>query len=96
MSGTTSSVPGMSSPSFDSLAEPLHGQVAGRGNDDALARQMIGKWVTRRPLAREGCDQGGTLRVLDGEFVFGRVRLRFLELKLQLVEDRAARSEAGP
>ena len=58
-----------------------------RGNDDALARQMIGKRFTRRPLAREGCDQGGALRLFGGKFLFGRVRLRFLELKLQLVEE---------
>src|ERR1700735_4983570 len=57
-----------------------------RRNDDALARQMLGKWFTRRPLAREGSDRGGGLRVFGGEFACGGARLRSLERKLQLVE----------
>jgi hypothetical protein len=57
-----------------------------RWNDDPLARQMIRKRLAARPLALEGFDRGGAPRPFGGEFVFRRIRLRFLELKLQLIE----------
>lgn len=47
---------------------------------------MIRERFPRRPLAREGSDRGGGLRVFSGELIFFRVDLRLLELKLQLVE----------
>jgi hypothetical protein len=57
-----------------------------RGNNDALARQMIRKRLSARPLALEGFDRGRARRLFGGEFVFRRTRLRFLELELQLIE----------
>ena len=78
----------MSSPSFDSLAEPQQGQLCGAGDHHALTRQMIReRFSSRRPLAREGSDRDGGLRMFGGiELIFGRVGLCLLELKLQLVE----------
>jgi hypothetical protein len=45
-----------------------------RGNNDALARQMIRKRFSARPLALEGFDRGGARRLFGGEFVFRRLR----------------------
>jgi hypothetical protein len=41
--GITSSVSVMSSPGFDSFAEPQQGTAFWRGDDDALAREMMRK-----------------------------------------------------
>jgi hypothetical protein len=45
----------MSSPSFDSLAEPQHGHVSGTGMT-TRSRQMIGKRLSRRAVALKGFD----------------------------------------
>jgi hypothetical protein len=47
---------------------------------------MIRKRLSARPLALEGFDRGGARRLFGGEFVFRRIRLRFLELEFQLIE----------
>jgi len=57
---------------------------------------MIRKRLAARPLALERLDGGGARRLLGGEFVFRRIRLRFLELKLQLVEKPRRAFRARP
>ena len=57
---------------------------------------MIGKRLSRRPLALEGFDRSGAPRLFGGEFVFPRIRLRFRELELQLVEKPRRAFRARP
>ena len=57
---------------------------------------MIRKRLAARPLALERFDRGGARRLFGGKFVFRRVRLRFLELKLQLVEKPRRAFRARP
>ena len=77
----------MSSPSFDSLLDPQHGQLSGAGDHDALARQMIGERFARRPLALEGLDGlRPRRRLLGRQLIFGRRRLQLFELKLHLLQ----------
>ena len=66
---------------------------AGRraGNDDALARQMLGEWLARRALAGEGRDgRGPRHRLLGGQIILGGRGFEFLELQLQLIEQAGA------
>ena len=85
--GTTSSVSVTSSPSFDSLFEPQQGQDVGAGDHHALARQITGERLSRRPLAFEGFDDLlGPRRLLGGQFVLGSGGLSVLQLQFQLVE----------
>src|SRR6188508_3209618 len=51
--GITSSVSVIVSPSLRSRAPP-QSQVVGAGNDDALARQVLGEGLARGTFAREG------------------------------------------
>jgi hypothetical protein len=51
---------------------------------DTRLRRFInvdGNRFSRRPLAREGSDRGGGLRMFGGELIFGRVGLCLLQLK---------------
>lgn len=61
--------------------------IFGGGDDDALARQMIGERFLRRPLALERLDRlRPGRRFLGRQLIFGRGRLEILELHFQLVE----------
>ena len=100
--GITSSVSVMSSPSFDSFDRAAAGAALRRGDHDALARQMIGERLARRPLALERLD-GLRLRrrLLGRQFVFGRGCLQLFELKLHLLQQprlalRAAAVKLAP
>jgi hypothetical protein len=57
-----------------------------RPDHDPLARQMLGKGLSRRPPAVEGCDDDRGRRAFGRELVLGRVGLGVLQLHLQLVE----------
>jgi hypothetical protein len=57
---------------------------------------MSRKRLAARPLALERFDRGGARRLFSGEFVFRRIRLHFLELKLQLVEKPRRAFRARP
>ena len=66
---------------------------AGRrpGNDDPLARQMLGERLARRALAGEGRNLGGPgRRTLGGELILGGRGFQLLELQLELVEQPGA------
>src|SRR5271166_1753936 len=58
-----------------------------RRDDDPLARQMLGKRLSRRPLALEGFDDGRGRCALRRQLVLGRVGLGVLQLHLQLVDE---------
>jgi hypothetical protein len=62
----------MSSPSFDSLPRAA-ARTAGRRRDhDALARQVVGERLARRPLALERLDGLRSRHHLFGhQFIFG-------------------------
>ena len=83
--GITSNVSVTSSPSFDSLVDPQQGQALRRGDDDALARQVLRKRLPRGPLALEWSNRLG--RCLPRrQFVLGRCRFEIFELQLHLLE----------
>ena len=64
---------------------------ARRRDDDALARQMLGKWLPDRPLALERRDAGGVGRSdLGGEAVLAGVGFEIFEMKLHLLEQATA------
>jgi hypothetical protein len=64
------------------------GAVAGRGQHDALARQMFGERLADRLAPLEGADRGlGLLRRRGGErLVLGGGGLHLLELEFELIE----------
>ena len=68
------------------LRRAAAGAAQRRRDHDPLARQMLGKGLSRRPPALEGFDDGRGRRAFGREFVLGRVRLGVLQLHLQLVE----------
>ena len=60
----------------------------GRRNDNALTRQVLGKGLTGRPLARERSNSCRPRRsVLGGDLILGGSSLELLKLQLHLVED---------
>ena len=84
------------------LGRAAAGTALWRGDDDALARQMIGERLARRPLALErSVPSASGRRCLGRQFVLGRCRLQLLQLKLHLLEEprlalRAAAIELAP
>ncbi len=58
-----------------------------RGDDDALARQVVRERLARGALALEGGNVGCPRRGFRCQFVLGGVGLQILELHLQLVEE---------
>ncbi len=74
------------------LAQPIRaaaGAGIGRGDDDALARQMLGQGLAGGPLALERCDVG--LRRCQGsqKLIFAGSGLALLEGQFHLVEQMA-------
>jgi len=71
------------------LVRSAAGTVLGRGDDDAFARQMLGKYAWGRAPALESLDLGG----LDGKresLVLAGGDLRLLEAHLELVDEALA------
>ena len=69
------------------LRRPAAGTALWRRDHHALAGQMIGKRLARRPPALEGFDRLCPPRRFFGcQFVLGRCRLQIFELKLHLVQ----------
>ncbi len=58
-----------------------------RGDNDPLARQMVGERLARRPLALEGLDHGRGRGAFRRHLVLGRVGLGVLQLHLQLLDE---------
>jgi hypothetical protein len=84
--GITSSVSVTSSPSFDSLGGTATRTSRGRGDYDALARQMRGKRLAGGPLALDGWNLRGSRRLLGRQFVLARGGLGLFQPQFQLVE----------
>ena len=85
--GITSSVSVMSSPIFDSLSEPQHGQVSGGGTTTRSRGRCAGKRFAFWLAAVEPFDLSGLLRSLLGcKVILGRRRFEFAELELKLVQ----------
>ena len=69
------------------LARAAARTALGRGDHDALARQMIGERLARRPLALERLDGlRPRRRLLGRQLILRRRRLQLLELKLHLLQ----------
>ena len=73
---------------FRQLRRPAAGTAFRRGDDNALARQMIGERLARRPSALERlyCPRPGRRR-LGRQLVLGRCRLQVFELKFHLLQE---------
>ena len=84
------------------LRRAAAGTALRRGDHDALARQMLGERLARRPLALERPDRLRLgRRLLRGQLVLGRSRLQVLQLQFHLLEQprlalRAAAVELAP
>ena len=84
------------------LRRAAAGTALRRGDHDALARQMLGERLARRPLALERLDRLRLRRRLLGrQFVLGRGRLQLFELQLHLLQQprlalRAAAVKLAP
>jgi hypothetical protein len=79
------------------LRRPAAGTALGRCDHHALARQMIGKRLARRPPALERFDRlCPGRRILGRQFVLGRCRLQIFELKLHLIQQPRRALRARP
>jgi len=78
---------------FADARQPVRAAARAAGgcrDDDALARQVRWKGLTRRALANEGRDIGLRRRERGEVLVFGRGRFRLLEGELDLVDQPLA------
>ena len=78
------------------LRRTAAGAALRRCNHDPLARQMLRERLSRRPLAFEGFDGGRGCGAFRRKFVLARIRLRVLQLHLQLVEEPFLALRAHP
>src|SRR5690606_21948357 len=62
---------------------------AGRGDDEALARQMRRQWAAPWLAARVGF-AGPSRRTFSGDLVFGKVGLQISQLESQLLDEMGA------
>src|SRR5271170_5250474 len=69
------------------LRRTAAGAALRRCDHDPLAWQMLRERLSRRPLALEGFDGGRGRDAFRRKFVLARIRLRVLQLHLQLVEE---------
>ena len=80
---------------------PQQAHATGPGDNDALARQVLGEWAPGRTCAGKARYDGGLgRRGLGGQFILGSRRLQLLELQFHLVQQAGralrARAEAIP
>src|SRR5215831_12052329 len=69
------------------LVRPAAGTALRRRNHDTLARQMVGEWLARWPLALEGSYVlRPSRRPLGRQFIFGCGCFQLFKLKLHLLE----------
>jgi len=68
------------------IVGPAARAAHGGGDHHALARQVLGERLARRPTALVRCHQRIPARLRCGFLVFGGPRLQVLQLQLQLVE----------
>ena len=74
-------------PELRQLRRPAARTTLWRGNDYTLARQMIGEWLARRPLALERLYRlRPGYRFLGRQLVLGRRRFQIFQLKFHLLQ----------
>ena len=89
-------------PELRQLRRPAARTTLWCGNDDTLARQMIGEWLARRPLALERLYRlRPGYRFLGRQLVLGRRRFQIFQLKFHLLQQprfalRAAAVKSPP